>query len=104
DKGEDWLAHGTERLFPVAAMKVAGAHNQANALAALALGHAVGLPRDAMLDALREFAGLPHRMQHVAEIDGIVFVNDSKGTNVGATVAAIRGADRPLVLIAGGEG
>lgn len=104
DNGEGWLARGPERLLPVGALKVAGGHNHANALACLALGYAIGLPRDAMLRALRDFAGLPHRMQAVAEINGVVFVNDSKGTNVGATVAAIRGATRPLVLIAGGEG
>lgn len=103
-EGADWLARGDDSLLPVSALKVAGSHNHANALACLALGHAIGLPRDAMLSALRDFAGLPHRMQHVAEFNNIVFVNDSKGTNVGATVAAIRGADRPVVLIAGGEG
>ncbi len=102
--GVRWLARGAERLLPVDALTTAGSHNHANALACLALGHAVGLSRDAMLSALRDFAGLPHRMRRVAEINGVVFVNDSKGTNVGATVAAIRGAHRPLVLIAGGDG
>lgn len=103
-RGEIWLARGSEGLLPVAQLKIAGAHNHANALACLALGAAIGLPRDAMLSALRDFAGLPHRMAHVADVNGVVYVNDSKGTNVGATVAAIRGADRTLVLIAGGDG
>lgn len=103
-QGVAWLARGAENLLPVSALRISGAHNQANALAALALGNAVALPQDAMLDALREFAGLPHRMTHVADIDGVRYVDDSKGTNVGASVAAIRGADRPVVLIAGGDG
>lgn len=99
-----WLARGTERLLPVDELPLTGAHNHANALAALALGYAIGLPRDAMLSALRSFAGLPHRMNRVAEIRGVVYVNDSKATNVGAAIAAIRGADRTVVLIAGGDG
>lgn len=103
-EGIDWLARGSETLVAVSELKLAGAHNHANALACLALGYAIGLPRQAMLDALREFSGLPHRMEWVAEIGGVVYVNDSKGTNVGASVAAITGADRPLVVIAGGDG
>lgn len=102
--GETWLARGSEALLPVAQLKIAGAHNHANALACLALGGAIGLSRDAMLSALRDFAGLPHRMTRVAEVNGVVYVNDSKGTNVGAAVAAICGSDRTLVLIAGGDG
>jgi UDP-N-acetylmuramoylalanine--D-glutamate ligase len=100
----DWLAHGSEPLLPVRRMLLAGRHNQANALAALALGNAVGLPMAAMLAALREFPGLAHRSRWVAEVNGVQFFDDSKGTNVGATVAAVRGMERPLVLIAGGEG
>lgn len=99
-----WLVRGQEKLIRVDELQLAGAHNHANALACLALGFAIKLPLDAMLTALRGFTGLPHRMSHVAEQNGVVFVNDSKGTNVGATVAAIRGAGRPLVLIAGGDG
>ncbi len=102
--GEAWLARGAENLLPVSALRIRGAHNQANALAALALGHAAGLAQEAMIETLKEFAGLPHRMTPVADIDGVSYVDDSKGTNVGASVAAIRGADRPVVLIAGGDG
>lgn len=102
--GETWLARGNERLLATQQLKITGAHNHANALACLALGYALQLPLDAMLQALRDFAGLPHRMSWVAEIGGVAYVNDSKGTNVGATVAAIRGTSRMLVLIAGGDG
>jgi UDP-N-acetylmuramoylalanine--D-glutamate ligase len=102
--GELWLARGDRRLLPAAAVRMAGRHNLANALAALALGEAAGLVPDAMLDTLREFQGLPHRMQLVAEQDGVRWYNDSKGTNVGATLAAIDGIGTGLVLIAGGDG
>jgi UDP-N-acetylmuramoylalanine--D-glutamate ligase len=90
-----WLAQGEERLLAVDELKVTGLHNAANALAALALGEALGLPRDAMLDCLRGFAGLPHRAQWVGERRGVRYVNDSKGTNVGATLAAVAGLRRP---------
>jgi UDP-N-acetylmuramoylalanine--D-glutamate ligase len=107
-RGEKWLAFERELLMPVRELKIAGQHNIANALAALALGHAIGLPMSAMLQALREFPGLPHRCQLVGEIGGVRYYNDSKGTNVGATVAAIEGlcanADDRVVLIAGGVG
>ena len=104
--GAPWLAQFGAPLLPVAELKIAGLHNAANALAALALGTAVGLDMDAMLRALREFPGLPHRCQWVAVKDGIAWYNDSKGTNIGATIAAINGlgADRRLVLILGGDG
>jgi UDP-N-acetylmuramoylalanine--D-glutamate ligase len=102
--GEQWLARGSEALLPVGSVRMAGRHNQANALAALALGTAVGLPLEPMLETLREFRGLPHRMQFVAEYNGVRWYNDSKGTNVGATQAAIEGTDGTLVLIAGGDG
>jgi len=81
-----------------------GRHNLANALAALALGDAVGLPRQAMLHVLRHFKGLPHRTQWVAERRGVRWLNDSKATNVAAALAAIQGLDGPLILIAGGQG
>jgi UDP-N-acetylmuramoylalanine--D-glutamate ligase len=85
-------------------MKITGLHNAANALAALALGDAVGLPMPKMLEALESFPGLPHRSEWVADVAGVRFVDDSKGTNVGATLAAVAGMPGPLVLIAGGEG
>ena len=102
--GEPWLARREEWLLPLAAMRLAGRHNAANALAALALGEALGLARATMLAELREFAGLAHRMMLVAEIGGVRYIDDSKGTNLGATVAALDGLDGPLLLIAGGEG
>ncbi len=99
-----WLARHGEPLLPVAAMRLRGMHNVANALAALALGEALELPRAAMLAELREFTGLPHRTQWVAEVRGVVYIDDSKGTNVGATLAAVCGMTGPLVWIAGGDG
>jgi UDP-N-acetylmuramoylalanine--D-glutamate ligase len=94
--------------MPVRELKIRGAHNQSNALAALALGHAVGLPMDAMLSSLRTFGGLEHRCQWVREREGVNYYNDSKATNVGAALAAIEGLGADisgkLVLIAGGDG
>jgi UDP-N-acetylmuramoylalanine--D-glutamate ligase len=101
---ENWLAQGERAVMPAAEISVPGLHNAANALAALAMCRAVGLPEAPLLDALRRFHGLPHRMQAVAEKSGVVFYDDSKGTNVGATVAALTGLGRPCVLIAGGDG
>jgi len=103
-KGEDWLCFGNEALLRTSEMKIKGRHNAANALAALALGQYAGLDMSAMLDTLREFTGLPHRTQWVAEKTGINWYNDSKATNVGATLAAINGLPGKHVLIAGGEG
>lgn len=105
--GEQWLAWQFEPLISAAELKIKGGHNIDNALASLAVGHAAGLPMDAMLKALREFTGLAHRCEWVGEVDGIEFYNDSKGTNVGATLAAINGlapSEGQLVLIAGGDG
>jgi UDP-N-acetylmuramoylalanine--D-glutamate ligase len=108
ENGEKYLAFQFDNLMPVSELKMRGAHNQANALAALALGHAVGLPMDAMLSSLRSFTGLEHRCQWLREREGVSYYNDSKATNVGAALAAIEGlgADIPgkLVLIAGGDG
>jgi UDP-N-acetylmuramoylalanine--D-glutamate ligase len=95
--------HG-EGVLDLSRMKIAGLHNAANALAALALGDAAGLPLAAMLCALEAFPGLPHRSQWVADIAGVRYVDDSKGTNVGATIAAVEGMQGPLVMIAGGAG
>jgi UDP-N-acetylmuramoylalanine--D-glutamate ligase len=102
--GGSHLARRGEPLIDFAALKLTGIHNAANALAALALGEAAGLRLPAMLEALAEFPGLPHRSEWIADRDGVRFIDDSKGTNVGATVAAVAGMDRPVVLIAGGEG
>ncbi len=102
--GQRWLAKGDACLLAVDALPMAGEHNVLNALAALALGDAAGLPMAAMLTALRGFTGLPHRMQWVADKGGAAWYDDSKATNVGATQAALAGASRPVVLIAGGVG
>ena len=104
--GESWLAFNRQALMPVTELKLAGRHNQSNALAALALGNALGLDRQLMLKALRTFKGLPHRCQFIAEIDGVKYYNDSKGTNVGASIAALEGlgGDRNVLLLAGGQG
>ncbi|HCK80280.1 MAG TPA: UDP-N-acetylmuramoyl-L-alanine--D-glutamate ligase [Candidatus Competibacteraceae bacterium] len=102
--GETWLGRGAEPWIAASELKIGGEHNLANALAALALGHALGLPREAMLAALREFAGLAHRTTLVLERAGVRWYDDSKGTNVGATVAAVRGLPGQVVLIAGGDG
>lgn len=104
DDGE-WLARGNEKLLRRADMQLAGSHNVANALAALALCEAAGLPRVPLVAALKAFRGLPHRVEKVAErADGVIYYDDSKGTNVGATVAALEGLRRKVVLIAGGDG
>jgi UDP-N-acetylmuramoylalanine--D-glutamate ligase len=102
--GQVWLMHGAQPLLPAGEIRMAGRHNLSNALAALALGDAVGLSRAAMCETLRTFGGLAHRTQWVAESNGVVWYNDSKGTNIGATLAAVQGMDRPVVLIAGGQG
>jgi UDP-N-acetylmuramoylalanine--D-glutamate ligase len=99
-----WLAHGHLRLMPADELRLPGRHNVANALAALALGAASDWPIAPMLEALRRYRGLPHRMRRVCERRGIVWINDSKATNVGAAVAAVSGLSGGLVLIAGGDG
>ena len=108
ENGEKYLAYQFEALLPVRELKVRGAHNQSNALSALALGHAVGLPMAAMLDTLKSFTGLAHRCQWVGERGGVSYYDDSKATNVGAALAAIEGLGADitgkLVLIAGGDG
>lgn len=107
DAGERYLVRGFDRLMPVREMALKGQHNVSNALAALALGSVVKLPMAAMLAVLRRFGGLPHRCQFVRTVQGVDYINDSKGTNVGAAVTAIRGLGREcagkIVLIAGGD-
>ncbi|HHX83703.1 MAG TPA: UDP-N-acetylmuramoyl-L-alanine--D-glutamate ligase [Pseudomonadaceae bacterium] len=104
--GREYLACAGEPWLELDRLKIAGRHNVANALAALAIGHAVGLPRAAMLQSLQDFRGLPHRCQWVANVRGADWYNDSKGTNVGATIAAIEGFGPrgPVILLAGGQG
>ena len=104
--GRECLCHDFEALLPCDDLPLAGRHNVANALAALAIGFSAGLSPASMATTLRNFEGLPHRCRQVAEIDGVRYVDDSKGTNVGATLAALSGlgGERDVVLIAGGQG
>jgi UDP-N-acetylmuramoylalanine--D-glutamate ligase len=90
--------------MPADALRIRGLHNAANALAAFALARAVGLPAAPLLHGLREYRGEPHRVELIASVDGIDYVDDSKGTNVGATVAALDGLAQRAILIAGGDG
>jgi UDP-N-acetylmuramoylalanine--D-glutamate ligase len=106
-----WLVRGVEpkqeRLLALSELKLAGLHNAANALAAMALLEAVGIQPQVVLSALREFRGLAHRVEFVAHVGGVDYYDDSKGTNVGATLAAIEGmgtSDRKLAIILGGDG
>ena len=101
------VAIHTSRLMPADALKIRGSHNAMNALAALALCRAIGLSYAPLLHGLREYQGEPHRVELVASVAGVDYIDDSKGTNVGATVAAIKGLVKPnksLLLIAGGVG
>jgi len=106
NQGEVYLAFNQQALISVSEVKLSGRHNLSNALAALAIGHAIGLDMAAMLQTLRDFPGLPHRCQWVSEIAGANYYNDSKGTNVGACKAAMRGLGKTnnVILIAGGQG
>lgn len=98
------LMHGAEKIIDLRAMAMPGLHNAANGLAAHALCTAVGIEPAPLARALAEFKGLPHRVQEVASARGVRFYDDSKGTNVGASVAALEGFTEPVVLIAGGDG
>jgi UDP-N-acetylmuramoylalanine--D-glutamate ligase len=102
--GDVWLMHGSMALIKTSEMHIAGLHNAVNALAALALCRVIGLDFAPLLEALRNYKGLPHRVELVAEIGGVSFYDDSKGTNVGATCAALAGLPQKVVLIAGGDG
>ena len=103
-QGDTWLAYGEELWLNTRELRIKGAHNWANTLAAFALGHSVGLSREAMVRAAVAFSGLPHRCQWLAEVNGVCWYDDSKGTNVGATLAAVQGLPGKVVLIAGGDG
>jgi UDP-N-acetylmuramoylalanine--D-glutamate ligase len=98
-----WLAHRCEPWLRVGEIKVSGRHNWANCLAAMAIAHSIGVSRTAIVSAIKQFAGIPHRSQWIAEIDGVEWINDSKATNVGAPQASIEGRERPVILIAGGQ-
>ena len=110
-EGQTYLARGTERLLSADKLLIKGRHNLLNAQAALALGELAGLPLESMLTTLQQFTGLEHRCQYVANAAGIDYFNDSKGTNIGSTMAAIEGLgavyapkDGKLLLILGGQG
>ncbi len=103
-KGDvEYLMHKEQYLMPLAELPLEGRHNAANALSALALGVSIGLDELVMCKALKTFKGLNHRMQRVAEIGGVTWVNDSKATNIGACVAALQGYTNKVILIAGGD-
>ena len=105
-EGEAWLCCGFEPLMSVSSLPLPGKHNVANALAALAIGSVLELPTEAIVAAIKAFKGLPHRCELVVEANGVTWVNDSKGTNVGAAIAAVNGlgGDNNIILIAGGQG
>ncbi len=109
--GTLWLARGRERLLKSTEMYIQGTHNIANALACLALGEAIGLPLNSMLETLKSFKGLAHRCEYVDTVNNVRYYNDSKGTNIGATLAAIEGLGAAIaprkgkvVVILGGQG
>jgi len=111
DDGTIWLARGRERLLKSSDMYIQGTHNVANALACLALGEAMGLPLESMLETLKTFKGLEHRCEFVKAVNGVRYYNDSKGTNIGATLAAIEGLGAAIepnqgkvAIILGGQG
>ena len=102
--GRTWLARGAERRLEIGALALPGRHNALNALAAMAIADDLGIDRGAIRRTLRRFPGLAHRCEPIGCAGGAHWYDDSKGTNVGATVAAVNGFDVPLVLIAGGDG
>jgi len=105
--GQEYLCRGEQPLLAAGELRIPGLHNRANALAALAMGTALGFDLTLMLETLRAFRGLPHRTEYVTEFEGVRWYNDSKGTNIGASIAALQGLDRAdasrTVLIAGGD-
>ena len=107
NRGETWLVQGSRFLMPVSELPIAGLHNATNALAALALCAAIGIDAVSLLPALRSFKGLAHRVEKVTTLAGVTYYDDSKGTNVGATVAALEGlggVGTKSVVILGGDG
>lgn len=102
--GEAWLSCGEQDLMNISDLKIAGLHNASNALAAIALCRGIGLDFAPIIQTLYNFKGLPHRVEWVANIDDVDYYDDSKGTNVGATCAALSGLSQKIVLIAGGDG
>lgn len=103
ESGESMLAVNREGWIKTSELKLKGRHNWANCLAAMAMANQIDISKQAILKALKTYAGLPHRSQWVAEINGVSWINDSKATNPGATKAAVDGFDEPVILIAGGQ-
>ena len=103
-QNEYWIVRGSEPVLDTGTLHVQGLHQYENAMVALALSQAVGIELQPAVVALQEFRGLPHRVEPVAEVAGVLYLDDSKGTNVGSTVAALTGAERPCVVILGGDG
>lgn len=108
EQGKEYIAQGKSLLFPVESLKIKGRHNLLNAVAACALATCARIPLSALIEVLNTFTGLPHRCQWVRELAGITWINDSKGTNVGATLSAVTGIGSSIhgkiILIAGGQG
>jgi UDP-N-acetylmuramoylalanine--D-glutamate ligase len=102
--GDTWLCEGEKELINLQDLNIVGLHNAANALAAVALCRGIGIDYAHIIQALYNFKGLPHRVEWVANIDDVDYYDDSKGTNVGATCAALSGLPQKVVLIAGGDG
>ena len=103
-QGDEWIVKGDTPVLPLKEIPLPGAHNAINVTAALALTESLNLPKEIVESAIRRFKGLPHRCELVADHRGVQWINDSKGTNVGATVAALEGLNQKVILIAGGEG
>lgn len=101
---DGFIRRGEQKLVALADLKLTGLHNAANAMAALALCEALGIGAERLVEPLKAFHGLPHRVETVAERAGVLYVDDSKGTNVGATLAAIEGLGRPVAIVLGGDG
>ncbi len=102
--GEPWIVYQAEPIIAVNELQLLGQHNLSNALAAVAIANALTLPQSAVTATLKTFSGLPHRMELIIEKCGVKWINDSKATNVGSTVAALLGANGNFILLAGGEG
>lgn len=104
NEGRVWICFDEQLIMPITDIKIPGMHNVSNVLAAMALVYAVDIGFESMVEAVKQFAGLDHRTQFVAQTNGVDWYNDSKATNVGATLAAVNGMGDNLILILGGEG